>query len=108
MLAFDPLAEGLADPLEGRVQKVASGDNHIVKSGLHCKSGGEPHGFLEAPAHPVAFDGIAMLLGDGETDAWRGVRLVAIKNFEKEQRTFPLLSLANGKKLRPAFQPPGS
>jgi hypothetical protein len=49
-----------------------------------------------------------MFLGDGEADARKGIRFAAIENLEQEQRSPALLAVANGKKLRPAFQPPGS
>ena len=85
-LGFDARRRALRPIVRRGVQQVASGDNHIVVSGLHCKPGRKSHGLFQAPAHPVAFDCVAVLLGDGEADAGFGVGLLAVENFEQEER----------------------
>ncbi|MNL39974.1 hypothetical protein D3C87_1622850 [compost metagenome] len=90
------------------MQEIASGDNHIVVSGFHCKPGGKPHRLFQASAHPVSLDGIAVFLGDGEADAGFALRIVAVEHFEEKQGASTAFSCPNGQKLRTAFQPPDS
>ncbi|CCF17781.1 protein of unknown function [Pseudorhizobium banfieldiae] len=89
-------------------QDLPSRDNDIVVSGFHCKPGALPHGLLEASAHAVSLDGVAVLFGHREAGpGWR-IRLVPVKDLQKEGAAPAALALAHGKKLRPAFQPPDS
>lgn len=104
----DALAKAVLEFCKRRMEYVAPGDDDIVVSGRHCKPGGKTDRLFQAPAHPVPFDGIAMLLRHGETDARRSIRLVPVAHLEKEQRPFALFSLPHIKKLRAAFQPSDS
>jgi hypothetical protein len=49
-----------------------------------------------------------MLLGNSKSDPRRFVRLMSIKDFQKESPAASGFTLSHGKELRPAFQPPGS
>jgi hypothetical protein len=49
-----------------------------------------------------------MLLGDGEADAGFGVGFFPVEDLEKEEATPAFFAIANSKKLRADFQPPGS
>jgi hypothetical protein len=75
---------------------------------LHCKSGGGADGLAKTPAHSIALDGVAVLLGDGEADARLFIRLLAVKDLEKKGFAATGFPGSYGKKLRPAFQPPDS
>ena len=104
----DPLGQLRGKPRKGGVEHVPAGDNDIVVSGLHCKRRIQSYRLFQAAAHAVALDGIAMLLGNGKTDPGLGVGLLAVENLEEEHAALALFAGANGKKLRPAFQPPDS
>jgi hypothetical protein len=107
-LGFDAGGEFAGQRIERRSQYFAPRDNHIVVSGLHCKSGMKTHRLFQPPPHAVPFDCIPVFFGNGEADARFCVRLVAIEGFNEEKAASALFSLAHGKKLRPAFQPPDS
>ena len=93
---------------EGRCKHVPARDNHIVVSGLHCKSRMKPHRLFQAAAHSVPFDCVAMFLGDCKTDASLAVGFLPIKDLEKEEAAAAFFTLARSKKLRAALQPPDS
>ncbi|MBB2707864.1 UNVERIFIED_ORG: hypothetical protein GGE63_006023 [Rhizobium esperanzae] len=94
--------------LEGRIKHVPARDNHIVVSGLHCKSRMKPHRLFQAAAHAVPFDRVAMFFGDCKTDASLAVGFLPVEDFQKEETAAALFALAHGKKLRAALQPPDS
>jgi hypothetical protein len=66
------------------------------------------HRLFKASPHPVPLDRVAVLLGDGEADAGFAFRFFPVENLEQEEAASAFLAVANGKKLRAAFQPPGS
>jgi hypothetical protein len=68
----------------------------------------QPYSLFQAPTHAVSFNRVAMLLGDGEADAGFGIGFLPVEHLEKEESTPAFFAIANSKKLRAAFQPPGS
>ena len=54
----------------------------------------------EAPLHPVADDRAADLLGDGEADAHRGVRILAVADEEQEAGCGNALAAVGGDEIR--------
>ncbi|MBB3315231.1 hypothetical protein FHT76_003324 [Rhizobium sp. BK176] len=66
------------------------------------------HRLFQAPPHAVSFDRVAMFLGDGEADAGFGLWFLPVEDFEQEEAAPALFAIADSKKLRAAFQPPGS
>jgi hypothetical protein len=68
----------------------------------------KPHRLFQATPHTVAFDGIAMFLGNGEADTGFCLGFFPVEDFKQEDAASALLAIAHSKKLRAAFQPPGS
>jgi hypothetical protein len=66
------------------------------------------HRLFQAPSHAVSFDRVAVFLGDGEADAGFGPGFLPIEDLEQEEAASAFFAIANSKKLRAAFQPPGS
>jgi len=53
---------------------------------MEASSGGKPHDFLEPPAHAVAFDSAAHLLGNGKPDPYRTAVATAALLHNKPRR----------------------
>ncbi|KRB58804.1 hypothetical protein ASE04_03640 [Rhizobium sp. Root708] len=66
------------------------------------------HRLFQAPPHAVSFDRVAMFFGDGEADAGFCFWFFPVEHFKQKETTAALFAIADSKKLRAAFQPPGS
>ena len=105
---FEACDEFAGKRIERRSQYLAPRDNHIVVSGLHCNYAVETHGLFQPATHAVSFHRVSMFLGNGKSDARLSLGVLAIQRLDQEEISPALLALPNSKKLRPAFQPPGS
>ena len=100
-------AEFLHHVAERRFERRAASDQDVIVPG--AKRGGrrEPDELAQAAPHPVAFDGIADLLGDGEANPGRSDRrprsCLQHEGVGVRSRALPG-SLGDGPKVTPAFQ----
>ncbi len=100
-------AEFLHHVAERRFERRAASDQDVIVPG--AKRGGrrEPDELAQAAPHPIAFDGIADLLGNGEANPGRSGRrprpCLQHEGVGVRSRALPG-SLGDGPKVTPAFQ----
>lgn len=104
---MDPFAQGLNQPVEGSLQRIAPRDHHIVMSGPEWNPCQMSHRFTQSAAHAVSLDRIALFLGNGVTNPGRFVGEAAIQGFKQKERTAQPVAFLDGKEIRPVFEPPG-
>lgn len=104
---MNPFAQGLNQPVEGRLERIAPRDHHIVMSGPEWNPCQMSHCFTQPAAHAVSLDRIALLLGNRITYARRLIGETAIQGFKQKIRTAQPFAFLNGKEIRPVFEPPG-
>jgi hypothetical protein len=100
-------AEFLHHVAERRFERRAASDQDVIVPGAKRRGRREPDELAQAAPHPVAFDGIADLLGDGEANSGRSGRrprpCLQHEGVGVRSRALPG-SLGDGPKVTPAFQ----
>jgi hypothetical protein len=107
MNAAQCAAEFLDHVAERRFERGAASDQDVIVPGAKRRGRREPDELAQAAAHPIAFDGIADLLGDGEANPGRPGRrprpCLQYEGVGVRSRALPG-SLGDGPKVTPAFQ----
>jgi hypothetical protein len=92
---------------ERRFERRAASNQDVIVPGAKCRGRREPDELAQAASHPIAFDGIADLLGDGEANPGRPGRhprpRLQHEGVGVRSRALPG-SLGDGPKVTPAFQ----
>jgi hypothetical protein len=100
-------AEFLHHVAERRFERRAASDQDVIVPDAKRRRRREPNELAQAASHPVAFDGIADLLRDGEANPRRFDRrprpCLQNKGAGVRSRALPG-SLGDGPKVTPAFQ----
>ncbi len=69
MNAIDRAGKLAEQLFEGKADRLQPADHHVVMAGPAGKVGRKPHRLAQAPPCPVAHDGVADLLRQGEAEA---------------------------------------
>jgi hypothetical protein len=104
--------EFLRHGVEGELERGPPSDQHVIVAGAKRRRRRKPDELAQPAPHPIAFNGVADLFADGETDPRRPALRPrpCLQNKGAGMRSRALLrplpgSLGNGPKVTPAFQP---